>query len=297
MKILLCNRDESSHMGGDAIQVRAYQKYMQQMGHEVDYHHELSFNAFGYDLAILFHINFGWTVYHHKCVQAAQTPYYVVPIYYPGLYSDTDHQRMKDILKGALKIICLSPLEKTELLNEFENPEIAEKTVVIDNGVDREIFNWTNTDAVPREYVMTAGRIEGGKGHLLVQMACKELGLPCVSVGPNGNGNYRNDCKQLGRVDEGVDQKALADYYRRARVFVLGSDSERNNLTILEAAACGATVIDSTGNRGSSLHSFYICNPLNPEELKQAIQYAWDNPRNDSDQVKSWDDIVRQILC
>lgn len=273
MKILLCNRDERGHVGGDMILLRNYQKSLQKMGYEADYMSNLHINTKMYDMVWLFHINFGWVKHQWKSAVDHGTPYCVFSIFYPGLYSDTDHDTMEKILYGAKMVFCSSKEEEMLLLQEFPKA----LTVVIDNGVDKEVFKNRNPEnKVERDFVMAASA-RGGKGEKRIEKACQELGLPF-------------------KYFQGLSQEELAHVYSIAKVYVCGSDSERNNLMVLEAAACGTTVVDSVHNMAYPLHDFLVANPLDHEDLKEKIKQAWDNPTDMSDRVRSWDDVVREIL-
>jgi len=296
MNVVLCNRDPRAHIGGDAVQVYGYIKALKKLGHDAEYIWALDFNASRFDEAWLFHATFGWTVRQWRSVQNAGIPYRVFTIYYPGIYSDNNHVTTYEILKGAKAVYSLSNKEDREFHEEF--PDI--KTIIIDNGVDKDIFR---PDGFKREEgkVLSVGRYGEGKGQLSVINACIKLNLPVLTIGSVGESDYMSKCFAMDNGNNvrclgGLKNEEMPDYYRGAKVYVCASSDERNNLTVLEAAACGSTVIDTIYNRAAADHFFKIIDPKKSEELEAAILEAWNNPISHVDKIKSWDDIIRNIL-
>lgn len=295
MKIVLLNRDESSHFGGDVVQVRAYKKALEKLGHTVDYKHELDPDLRGYDEAWLHHINMGWTLRQWRKVKEASVPYKVIAIYYKKVYSDINHDQMSEILQGAVKVFCLSSAEKRELLEEF--PDLT-NVEVVNNGVDKDIFK---DQGLVRRYVMTAGRYTAAKGQLRVIQACKELGIQSLCVGTKWDQNYLEECRAASSegsiVLEGLTQEELSEWYNSAKVYVCASDDDRNNLCVLEAAACGCSILNSIFNRGHEWLGGIAIDPSVPEDLKSQIRVLYDAPiKDERDRVPSWDDVVKEIL-
>jgi glycosyltransferase involved in cell wall biosynthesis len=296
MHIALLNRDEISHVGGDAVQLRGYQKALRRLGHDADYLSAGSHDLRRYHEAWLFHVNFPWCSCHYRTARTWDLPIRLFPIYYPkshGMPAETM------VFLYAKAIYPLSEVEKLEMLTELDLPlSVASKMRVIPNGVDRNIFF---DRGVERKYVMSAGRYETYKGHYRVAQAASALGLPFLIVGAVWDHELHDQCRALCGPDslvlDNVTQDELAVLYSQARVYVCASTSERNNLAILEAAACGATVINSSENRGNAWLSAPTVDPTNQAELKAAIQRAWGNPISYSTEVKSWDDVVREILA
>lgn len=301
MKIALCNRDEAEWIGGDMIQLRAYKKELEKMGHHADYILGNAPDLSNYDEAWLFNLNFQWTFRQARAAKAAGVPYRLFPIFYPKIRHGISTEEMEEVLQDAKAIYALSDGERREIGEEF--PLLAEKDIrVIDNGVDPEVFNKKGAKPVRRRRgVVSAGRYMEHKGHLLVMRACKEMGLPCMTIGEPTDPGYYAACKAMSRefmtfVGGPVTQEYLADIFREARLVVCGSDSERNNLVVLEAAACGAEVLDSVHNRAQAMHGFPAADPLRAGQLEEAIKRAYSSPQDRSSAVKAWDEVVRGIL-
>jgi glycosyltransferase involved in cell wall biosynthesis len=298
MKITLLNRNEADHVGGDMIQLREYEKVLRALGHDVDYYWALNPKIEGQDEWWMFHCQFGWNYHQYQVVRASGIPYRVFAIFYPGVYSDIQWPETHEILEGAKAIYCLSEEEKQEMIAEQKlSPEAISRIHIIPNGVDKKVFNDKGFD---RRYVMTAGRYDQTKGHLLVAEIAKELNLPFLTVGPVWTQSEIDGCRKLeGRDDEvlgPVDQEELNDLYNQAKVYVCASGSERNNLCILEAAATGAAVINSTRNRGNKWLSAPVVDSRNRDELKAAILEAYNDPKIYEDEIVSWEEVINQIL-
>ena len=292
MKIALCNRDPRSHVGGDAIQVYAYIKALEGMGHEAKYFWELDPDLRGYDEAWLFHINFGWTLRQWRKVKEANLPYKVFAIYYPNIYSDINHEQMEEILKGAKQVYCLSTEEAGELSTEFPGhfPEI------VDNGVDKTIFK-PQGEKIEGNYLLSVGRVEESKGHIYMVELANKLGMDSFVIGPIWDNRYKNTLMTMGAtVLESISQEELAKYYRGAKCYICGSGGERNSLTVLEAAACGIPVLNSMHNRGKEWLSAPIITFKDLPSIVEMTKEAIANPKDLSKEVPSWKDIVEQIL-
>jgi glycosyltransferase involved in cell wall biosynthesis len=300
MKIALLNRDEATHVGGDAVQLRGYQKSLSVLGYQADYIGQTTPDLRGYDEAWLFHINFPWCGGQFQAAKTANIPVRLFPIYYAGSVVTA-----LDVFSYARAIYPLSGAEQQEMIQELKlDDSTIAKMHAIPNGVDKSIFRNRgdeHTDLSERRYVMTAGRYEQYKGQQRVAEAATGLGLPFLTVGTVWHSESYERCKALAigtssQVLGNVSQDELASLYSRARVYCCASTSERNNLAILEAAACGATVINSIDNRG---HDWLACPAINPadsEQLRQAIWEAAWHPHDYSAEVLSWDAVVQEIL-
>ena len=295
MKVLLLNRAEDSHRGGDAIHLRAYQRALKELGHIADYKPELNPDANGYDVAVLWHLNFGWTRYQWNAINRSHTPYYVVAIYYPGIYSDTDHETMQKIVDGAIRVITLSPKEDEELKKEFPNA----RTQILSNGVAKSIFNPSGPRFDRLPFIMSAGRYTSSKGLMVVSHIAKQLGLPVVIAGMTWDPDYMDAIlKDNPRAELllNLNQEELAKYYRSCGLYVCASLDDRDNLTVLEAAACGVPVIDSVYNRGSSRGWFVTVDPKDEKALMDNIQDMFGKKDDHSNLVPDWKVIVQQML-
>lgn len=281
--------------GGDMIQVRAYERALRDQGYNAQYEFNSSLDISKYDMVWLFHINFSWTWEHyHNCLKYKK-PYCVFTVFYPFEVGDMPKQRMIEILAKAEHIFCLSTTEGREM-NAFLEHDFS--FIPINNGVDKKIFY--PAQKIEDSFVISAGRWEQLKGHARVIEACRDLNIPVVVIGGMGNMDYYNYCRGLwdkANCLMEIDQNQLADYYRQARVCVCASESERNNLTLLEAAACGCGIVASIYNRGNEWFPQDLSTTdLHPENLKEQIKQEWDNPSNYSQLILNWEDVINNVL-
>jgi glycosyltransferase involved in cell wall biosynthesis len=294
MRILLQNRDEKGHFGGDMVQLHAYEQALKKLGHEAVYSSAM-FNqdVSGFDMAWLFHVNFGWSWLQYQSLQGL--PYFLFAIFYPQEFDVTKGQ-MRELAENAKAVFFLSNKEKEEF-EAFVGPFLKYNPVVVNNGVNKDLFYPGQEE---RKYVFSCGRLESGKGHLKVIQACKELQIPVVVAGSLGDQTYKDFCiaENYGQILNNIPYDQIGDYYRKAKVFVNASESERCSLTLIEASACGCGIVATTENRGNEwfgdkLETF---NPWNMNDLKEKLWTQWNVPTSLEDKIISWEDTVKQIL-
>lgn len=293
------------------VQLRAYESELQKRGHEATYISDPTPKLAGYthrppyDEAWLFNVNFKWTITQARAAQEAGVPYKVFAIFYPGLSAAKNewaatHEEVVGVIEGAMRIYMLSEAETDELVTEY--PQARGKVEIIDNGVDRGLFN--ETDAKPvaeRIGVVAVGRYETAKGQLLLLEACADLGIPCATIGQVVDPIYYGSCTSVARTSGNkaggpMSREDLAKVLKQTRLFVLASNSERNSLTILEAAAAGCEVLDSVHNRAHTLRAWNAADPQKFDSFKMAIARAYKKPRNRAKEVKSWGQVVNDII-
>lgn len=291
MKILLHNRDPKLWVGGDAIQVDNTIKALKKQGIEVNFTSDTFADPRGYDLVHIFHINFFWTtVMMQECIRL-KVPYIISTIYFDKEY-DNNFGVMKKLAFHARKLIALSSREKQELIDRLGVSK--DHVEIVPNGIDKSIFYRQDVDK--GNYALYVGRLtDTAKGAIYAVDACRQLRLPLVTIGKSDNTRYSVYCKNNSTHIENLSQQELAKIYSSARVYICSSLSERQSLAVLEAAACGTSVVDSIYNRGADLlTSSVIVDPNDTENLKTAIMQQLDKPNTDF--VPSWDDVAKQLI-
>ena len=295
MNIALCNRPET-WPGGDMVQLRGYQKALQKLGHKADYlSHPIQSKS--YDEAWIFHVNFYWALNHVKAAVKYNIPYRLFPIYYPELHEMINLSDIQYMFDHAIKVYYLSEAESLDVRQDnFSVPCARYK--VIDNGVDTDIFYPFLRQPCG---VVSVGRFLESKGLHHVIECCKTLGFPLEIIGFTSDIRYEDYCRELAEgsytnISCNLSQKDMASIFSGCRVIVCASHSERNNLAILEGAACGVTPVDSIYNRAFPLHGFYVANPHDHKNLTEMIELAWNSPLDYSSHIKDWSDIVKDIL-
>jgi len=301
---MLCNRGErGSHLGGDSIQLRAYQKALRELGVFADYTGDYPiFDLTYHNEAWIFHCNFDWAYEHFRRCQPFKKTIRLFSIFYKGVYVNMTPAKIKEMVDGSTKVYCLSQQEKKEMFEELHLDEsYNKKFVVIPNGVDSEVFNRTGIIAeTPKNYVMSAGRFAGDKGFHLIVDACKKLKVPVLIVGAKWDDSYRDDLRKQWQdawVIDQLPQSALANYYRGANTYVCAAENERNNLALIEAGACGAKLISSPGNRGNEwLKDIPVVDPKDIDTLAEKISQVYSTKEKVYYKIYDWKEIIQMIL-
>ena len=306
-KILLCSRSESSYLGGDQVQLRAYQTELKKLGYEVEFDSRVSPDVAGYDEVWIFHMNYHWSYSQYEACRKAMKPYYLFANFCPWVINNSISQ-MVEMITNAKKIFCLSLKEKEEMCVFLKLKSVVEDSIkVIPNGVDKVLFypdknvhEKDKSSDVIDEYVLTVGGFELVKGQRNLIEACSLIGLPVVCVGDELEALYKKSCKEFydkAFLYDRSTPEELSHFYRGARVYVCASNDERNNLPILEAGACGCRLVSSNFNKGNEwLNEITSVNPNHVRELADAIQREWNGERKWIDKILSWKEVVEKIL-
>lgn len=239
MKVLIQNRDYSSHFGGDQVMTEGLMKGLQALGHEVDYSHEWSPDLSKYDIVHLWHANMGWTKYQvDNCLR--QNKKYVITTLY---YSEGDQSFVDHILGNASAVISNSSQELGEIV--MPSRALRAPKYIIENGVN---------DMYLRHGVFCAGRYEDFKGQLRVLEACKSLGIPVTVAGSLGDQSYKDRCLAFGygEVLGDLNKEEMLSMYDKSRVYVCATDHERNSVCAWEAKSRGCKLVVTNGNRGNT---------------------------------------------
>jgi len=157
-------------------------------------------------------------------------------------------------IKHALHSIAVCKALSTDLIKLGGDPE---KVTVLRNGVDLELFKPLIDRSATRAELkfngptlISVGHLIERKGHDFVLQAVAEL--PTVKLLIIGEGPERPTLERLIREQSledrvtlvgSVDQEQLVSYYGAADLLVLASDREGWANVLLEAMACGTTVV------------------------------------------------------
>lgn len=197
---------------------------------------------------------------------------------------------LREVAERSSAFIFLSEHERA--LAGRLTPQLPPLSRIVHNPVDAQVFG----DADPelfrqtyglQDYVLCVGRIEHRKNQLLLAAALRELDLPLVLVGHDGEPSYGKWLRKFGgpRVLH-IDRLEPASPLLRsamagARVFTLPSWAEGAPLAALEAAAAGANLVLS--ERSSEREYFgdmaRYCDPADLLSMRDQIAAAWDQPR------------------
>lgn len=274
MRVAFLNRDPKLWAGGDLIEIENRMAALSKMGIACDYGPTKLYN---YDLAHVFHCNFGWSYENYARVRAEGIPYVSTPLYYPDV-NDLSKQDIAWCLKGAGMVTPFSSCEAQELANSLG---ISLTMEIIPNGTSKE-FHAEN--GVNRSGVCTAvARADCQKNSGLIEEACRLAKLPYKAL-------------------YGIPRDKMPGEYRRYKVFVSASESERMSLVIGEALCAGCRVLATTKNRGNEWYpGIQTIDPTMPvEDLAARIREAyvsedWDWQPNETARLLTWDRIARRV--
>lgn len=215
---------------------------------------------------------------------------------------------IKYLLRNAACILPNSESEYKRVVRDFGIP--CPKQVVT-YAIDKSIFSdaYINTNN-KTDLVLCVGRIEGRKNQLnLIKAAnAKKFALKLIGNLSVNQKSYVKSCKaEAGDTVEFIpflNQTALTDYYKKAKVHVLPSWFETAGLVTMEAAAMGCNVV--IADKGDVREYFgdlaYYCEPDSPESIAEAIALALKNPVNKALQEKvrteyTWEKAAEQTLA
>jgi glycosyltransferase involved in cell wall biosynthesis len=133
-------------------------------------------------------------------------------------------------------------------------PLLNGRTVVIHNGVNRELFSTAKAFLQDRPYLYCIGQLETHKGFDIAIQAFAQISktFDTVDLLIGGTGTQKDflmaEAKRLGlessiRFLGGLDQKQVASYMRGSTAVVIPSRRESFGIVALEARAASATVV------------------------------------------------------
>lgn len=285
MKIAILSRDRNTHPGGDIVQIDATIAALKTLGVEAKYLDDNESLA-GYDLAHVFHVNFGWSKVNFKKVRAAGLPVVVTPIFYPTQELGMNYREIATELSRAKYVLPFSDREALEMKFAL----LSTKVLVTPNATDSKFESFLESSS--RDGVLCVAAREGDKNSSLVRQACEQLNVPF-------------------RLAIGLSREETIAAYQKSRVFVNASESERMSLTIGEGLVAGCRVLATTENWGNEWYGRYLklISPWNYPHLVQSIKEAYEAPEWDFDPNKrariwTWTmvagmikDVYKEVLC
>lgn len=215
------------------------------------------------------------------------------------------HERVRACVSQSDHVIYLSKYEK-ECLDQIG--ATATSGSLVHNPVDSEMFTAATGELFKTkydvtDYILCVGRIEARKNQLLLALAARELNLPIVFIGHDGNSNYAKlvrlaageNAKFIARIDP--SDATLASAFAGARVFCLPSWSEGAPLAALEAGAAGANLVLSSLSSESEYFSEFarFAHPADLDGLKTALQSAWIEKRTAAKRKKQVSSIAKKF--
>lgn len=216
------------------------------------------------------------------------------------------------LINNSEIVTTVSLSVKKELKTHYDSDDV----LITGNGVDVDNFKPINGES--KNYVLYVGRLSHGKGLFDLLKASKELiSKYDVSFILIGKGVLSG---KLNKIIENTHNKSfhllgqksheeLIKYYQEAKVFISPSYYESGPLTLLEAMACGKSVIatnvgiapDCIENGKNGI----IINPRSPNEIVKSVSILLDdaelcdemgkNARKTIEDSYSWDSVADKV--
>lgn len=198
------------------------------------------------------------------------------------------------LLRKAAVILPNSVAELEMLVAAFAYPQLRGKAVIVPNGVevdDRdEAEKGDDGPRIPEPCLLMVAAYNTFKGQArLIQALMRDREIPIVCVGPGLNrSRYGQHCRALAArrgntfLFDAIPHARMPRLYRRARVHALPSLRESPGLASLEAALWGARCVVSCHAPISEYFGTdaWVCDPLNPADLRAVALKAWNAPDN-----------------
>lgn len=214
------------------------------------------------------------------------------PETFPAWTSSYVPRVVPTVLRAATRVIAVSEFTAHEIETLLRIPR--DKIRVVPNAVDHSLF----TPDGPRaegDYVLAVGALEPRKNLARTIAATARLGVELRVAGPAGWGGVdrRGDhVRWLGYVDDAE----LAALYRGARCFAYPSLYEGFGIPVLEAMACGASVVTSGGGACEEVAggAATLVDPLDVASIAAGIDAAVPGHGAERAREFTWDETARR---
>jgi len=216
----------------------------------------------------------------------------------------------KTFLKSASKIIVLSKGYGQFFKKRYK---LKIEPIVVPNGVGRTFF--LNKKEKHKDiHLLYVGRLSKEKNITILIEAISLMKYKDIQLNIVGEGEKRKDIENLIKEKKlknvilygRKEGKELLNFYKKADIFLLASESEGFPLVLLEAMATKTPIIasDVKGNHEVVKNVGILVNPPTPKDFAEAIEKLIKNSklrkklaRNGLKEVKkySWDKIIKKI--
>lgn len=281
MKVAILNRHRGDGRGGDLVGIDNRMAALRALGVEVEYLYgdDLANRLLGkFDLAHLFHIDFDFCRPNFDAVRISRVPYVVTPIFYREFApAGVGIAGKAVILHGAKAILPYSNREGEEIREYFGSNL---RYTPIPSGTGTEFHAEPSDDRIG----VCAADWGASKFSSLIAEACEVAGLPFAC--------FRS-----------VPHSDMPAEYRKRKVFVTVTRSDRMSLAVGEALCSGCRVLSSMENRGNewypgiqSIDPFATL-PEIVERIRAAHEATeWDWTPNHAARALTWDRQARGYL-
>lgn len=258
MKVAVLNREPSAYPGGDLVAINALIYAIHELSVNVTveyiYGQWVPEQLRSFDLIHIFHCNFGWSRINFEGAINSKVPYVVTPVFYPEFTYGVEAPEMAQWLRGAKAVMPFSHREASILIKEIGGIMVH----IIPNGTANAFH--ADISSENRLGVLAVSARDGEKNIDRVRNACASLGFPYVQA-------------------VGVPHSMMPAIYRRSKVFVNASGSERMSLTIGEALCSGCRVLATKHNWGNEWYpGLATIDPDNDIQVMAKIESAYKAP-------------------
>lgn len=286
MKIAFINRDrETSHKGGDLIQIAELTSELQKLGVEISYFNGDSLPAGNFlepfDLVNVFHSNFQFSLFGVRAAVAQGKPYVLTPIFFTSVFG-IEWEDVRWAVNNAAYLLPNSPREIATIETVLGMYLLTRSIRAIPNGTSARFHCRRPFEDRPIDILTMAQR--GGKGDdMIEELAAAE------------RFSYSSP--------KDIPHNRLQDCYAECKVFVHASSSEVMSLVIGEALCAGCRVLATAHNPGNSWYGpgLRIIDPGDKEGVRQAMKDAlaskeWDYSPNEAARKLTWESAAAQYL-
>ncbi|HLO18485.1 MAG TPA: glycosyltransferase family 4 protein [Anaerolineales bacterium] len=186
------------------------------------------------------------------------------------------------VFPSARRVVVTTPLMKEYIIRHYNLSPA--QVWVIPNFVLTDVFVPDDSQSVPNR-ICFVGRFDQDKNLPALIRACAGLSVELYLI---GDGQLRSALRDLAKqlnvkvqMPGNLPHHELPNLLRSAALFVLVSPHEGHPKSLLEAMACGVSVMgaDSPGIREQIVHgeTGWLCG-TDPESIRAAIQHLLANP-------------------
>lgn len=258
----------------------------------------------------------------------------IISTIHTSMIEDAHHIEVVDLKSFGIKVLTrfvsyplvLKLIENSEVVTTVSNSVACElkeyygfdNAIVVGNGVDEKIFS-PSKEKSEENHVLYVGRLSYRKGlfDLLkcAKQICQDYYVKFVLVGRGElEDKLKKKVKEEGLQDKVVflghiEHKKLIHLYQNATIFVSPSHYESGPLTLLEAMACGVTVIaTATGIASKTIanrENGIIIPPKFPEKMTESIvmllkdeglrKKLGKNARKTIEEKYTWDSVTDRV--
>lgn len=248
-------------------------------------------------------------------IKSVVTIHDLIFVRYPELYSYFDRKihffKFRKAAQNSDLIIAISEQTKQDIITYLKVDPY--KIRVIYQGC-QDVFKKTYSEEfknsvlkkfnISKNYILNVGTIEERKNALSIVKAIKDLEIDLVLIGKQKKyaeviHKYISENKLENKVHfiEGLTSEELAVFYQKAQIFIYPSIFEGFGIPIIEALFSKTPVITTNSGvfpEAGGPFSYYV-NPKESEDIKNKIEWIFNNPEVVKENVLKSFDFVQKF--